>query len=72
MDIIESSTDICTICLKRCNNTFMELECGHKFHKNCLRQWVINQNNLILGSPDDDLAVTGTCPLKKYIIPLFF
>jgi hypothetical protein len=43
----------------------MELSCGHKFHKNCLREWVITQNNIILGSPDDDLAVKGTCPLCR-------
>tara|TARA_B100001093_G_scaffold485660_1_gene520294 strand:- start:509 stop:751 length:243 start_codon:yes stop_codon:yes gene_type:complete len=43
----------------------MELDCGHKFHKNCLREWVINQNNIILGHPDDDLAVEGTCPLCR-------
>lgn len=65
MEIFENSTDFCTICLKKCDNKFMELNCGHKFHKNCLREWVISQNNIILGSPNDDLAVKGTCPLCR-------
>jgi len=64
METIEESC-VCTICLNQQNNKTIEIKCGHKFHKNCLKQWVINQNNIILGRPDDDLAVTGTCPLCR-------
>ena len=60
-----SDSNMCTICLSENNKEIMELDCGHKFHKNCLREWVINQNNIILGHPDDDLAVKGTCPLCR-------
>jgi hypothetical protein len=37
MNILET----CAICLenKKFKKTFIELNCGHKFHKNCLETW---------------------------------
>lgn len=62
-------TDFCIICLdKLADKNFITIKCDHKFHKNCLRKWVITQKNIKLGRPDDDLAVKGSCPLcrKKF------
>lgn len=73
LDLIEQKqdqakveNDFCVICLEKfADKNFITIKCDHKFHKNCLREWVITQKNIVLGHPDDDLAVKGSCPLCR-------
>ena len=48
--------DICCICLDKLNNNIKTLSCNHKFHINCLNQW-------ILSNP--------TCPMCRTSIPYY-
>ena len=34
--------DICCICLDKLNNNIKTLSCNHKFHINCLNQWILS------------------------------
>ena len=36
-------TDTCSICLDDTNDTWSELKCGHKFHKDCILSWTNKQ-----------------------------
>jgi len=35
----------CSICFDGSKNDFVMLECGHKFHKNCILEWLKNGSN---------------------------
>lgn len=34
--------EICCICLDKLNNNIKTLPCGHKFHINCLNEWILS------------------------------
>ena len=34
----------CTICLDNIENNCIKLECGHYFHMNCIRNWMLRRN----------------------------
>jgi len=36
------SKDICSICLDELNNDQYKLNCNHCYHKNCIKQWLRN------------------------------
>lgn len=37
---VSDNADICTICMcEICNDNCERLECGHSFHKECIREW---------------------------------
>ena len=37
--------DICTICLAELIFDKKRLQCGHKFHRDCILEWAKNHNN---------------------------
>lgn len=46
---INPLNQICSVCIEDFNNSpdlNCILPCGHKYHKNCIKQWLINSENL--------------------------
>ena len=43
----------CSICIETLNENIVSLKCGHKFHFNCIKEWIYLNNN---------------CPLCRTII----
>ncbi|NXS60154.1 DZIP3 ligase, partial [Brachypteracias leptosomus] len=40
IDDTASSDDLCTICHDELSRDLCELECGHHFHRECIRTWL--------------------------------
>ncbi|NWW93779.1 DZIP3 ligase, partial [Rhynochetos jubatus] len=40
LDYTASSDDPCTICHDELSRDWCELECGHRFHRECIRTWL--------------------------------
>ena len=58
----------CSICLTKINKNEMKLDCGHKFHKNCIKKWLISEKKVVVFNENDNLNLDGSCPLcrKKF------
>ena len=52
----ENKYDICTICLEINDNKSTQLECGHIYHKKCIKEWIKTTRN-------QNLEIN--CPLCK-------
>jgi len=52
---------VCCICLDDLNSNMKTLNCGHKFHKDCIFRWI--ETNYIKGFYD--------CPMCKKEYPIY-
>ena len=42
--IFTNRDDLCCICLEKGGTVYLLLDCGHIYHKKCLKQWIKNKN----------------------------
>jgi hypothetical protein len=58
--------DNCSICLSKGHkNEFIKMKCGHSFHINCIKKWLLTQENLKYYNPNDNITLEGSCPLCR-------
>ena len=64
----------CSICLNSSSEKeFIKIKCGHIFHKECIKQWLITQGKVRRYDPTDNLHLDGSCPLcRKRFSHIFF
>lgn len=42
--IFTNRDDLCCICLEKGETVYLLLDCGHIYHKKCLKTWIKNKN----------------------------
>ena len=71
--INESKEKYCCICLNSSEEKdFIKIKCGHSFHSNCLKQWLISQGKVKKINPDDNLHLDGSCPICRNYFSYIF
>ena len=64
----DDAESVCAVCLEECKQDGIVVKCGHKFHENCLLEWILQdpeqciELNKYLGST---AALRGTCPMCR-------